>query len=659
MASPFSQSYARLAIRWRSVGILFVCWLLTQFAGIFSPPLLDDADSVHVEAVREMVLRHDYVTLYADGIRYFDKPPLPYWMGAAFAHVLGLHDWAVRLPLALSVLLLTLWIYWLAARLMYRGDNPELGDRAGLFAGLAFATCVGPYLFTRFFIPDVIVALWLTICADLVLRMINSVDKHGRAKWWQSAAFGLVCAACTLTKGLIGVVFPLAMLAGYLVVTAQVRKLWRMRAGLGTGVFLLAAVPWHWLAAVRNPASSAVQRGWFWFYFINDQLNRYLNKRIPRDYDKVPFLLFWGLLLVWLFPWGVFLPAVARRGWELWRARAKATADSSGRRGDLRSDSQESLAAPQTGGALRNDNRKSSLASRLTAWRVALRSPQTLFVVWTLVILVFFSFSTRQEYYTIPAVPPLCLLVGMFLAREPEGARWTRRAGMWSSTALAVVGVAVSAVCFYFAAVSRAPAPGTDLFTELQRHPQDYALSFGHFFDLTAESLGFFRLPLVLFGAGLGLGTLTAFLLRARRRYFLSNLTLAAAMLLVLSSAHRGLDVFYPILGSEPLAAVVNQNWQPDAQIVLDGEYSLASSLNFYTGHPLYMLNGRIDNLWYGSLFPDAPNRFYDDASFAPLWGGPRRIFVVTMKPERVAQLTAGGGRQLAFSGGKYLLVNH
>ncbi|MGD0649406.1 MAG: phospholipid carrier-dependent glycosyltransferase, partial [Acidobacteriaceae bacterium] len=46
---------------------------------LFTPPLLDDADSVHAEVAREMLLRHDYITLYANGVRYLEKAPLLYW----------------------------------------------------------------------------------------------------------------------------------------------------------------------------------------------------------------------------------------------------------------------------------------------------------------------------------------------------------------------------------------------------------------------------------------------------------------------------------------------------------------------------------------------------------------------------------------------------
>ena len=616
--------------KWPSLLLLFGTWVVTQFYGIFSPPLLDDADSVHVEAVREMVLGHNYVTLYADGVRYFDKPPLPYWMGAASVHIFGMHDWAIRLPLALSVLVLALYLYQLGSRLY--------GERAGLFSALVFSTSIGPYLFTRFFIPDIIVALWMTVAIDLMLRMENSASRYGKAKLWQPIAFGLVCAACTLTKGLIGVVFPVGVLVSYLVITGQWRLFSKMRPLVGAITYLIAAVPWHWLAAVRNPATSTVQKGWFWFYFINDQLNRYLDTRIPRDYDKVPLTLFWILLVLWLMPWGAWLPAAVLRGVKAAREWAVAW------RGQIAGE-------PAT---------SQSLRGRLLPWARALRSPQTLFVVWAMFILLFFSFSTRQEYYTIPAVPGLALLTGVFLAREERGDRDTQRAGLWCAASLLVIGGGTAVICFWFAAVSQTPPPGMDLFQALQQDPSHYALSFGHFFDLTKESLGFFRLPLLGTGIGLLVGSAAAFGFRLFRRPGAGNMALAASMVLVLMCAHRGLEIFYPILGSEPLAEVIVRDREPGATVVMDGEYTNESSLNFYTQQPVHMYNGRINGLWYGSLFADAPHVFEDDDSFNALWTGTGQVFFVSDHPERVKRLLAqsGRGKVLAESGGKYLLVN-
>jgi 4-amino-4-deoxy-L-arabinose transferase-like glycosyltransferase len=584
----------------RYIALLMLLWFLTQFAGIFSPPLLDDVDSIHTEAAREMITRHDYVTLYVDGIRYLDKPPLPYWLAAGGAHLFGMHDWAFRLPLALSVLVLTLYLFRFGARLY--------GERAGLYAACAFATCLGPYLFTRFFIPDVMVALWMTASADLILRMVDSVRRDGVARPWQVVLLALVCTAGMLTKGLIGIVFPAGLLVLYLVLIGELRMLLRMRCLLFSSVFLVTMLPWHILAWRHNQASGGA-KGWFWFYVVNDQINRYLNKRVPRDYDKVPLLTFWLLLVVWLLPWGVFLFGAARRWWQ-----------------------------------------------RRTAWRQG--GPTAMLLVWSLMILLFFSFSTRQEYYTLPAVPALALLVGRFLADSDSEPQLRKARGYYIS--LFAVAAVAACVCIALAIVAHKPAPGADLFSALQEHPEDYRLSFGHLFDFTTTAFGFFRAPLITMAASLLVATGLPLFLKVRGRSFAANVVLAIGMCGVLASVHEGLRIFYPILGSEPLAEAIQRHWTLDARIVIDGEYSNGDSINFYTGQPVYMLNGRVNNLWFGSLYADAPHRFEDDASFLDLWQGRSTIFFVTHDLRRTQQWqTIHGGHLIGSSGGKYVLQNH
>src|SRR5712692_854172 len=111
---PSASPAATANLRYKSLGLILLLWAVIYFAGIFTPPLLDDVDTVHAEAAREMVLRHDWVTCYTDGIRYLEKAPLMYWAVAASYEIFGVHDWSTRLPLILGVLALLLTVYGLA-----------------------------------------------------------------------------------------------------------------------------------------------------------------------------------------------------------------------------------------------------------------------------------------------------------------------------------------------------------------------------------------------------------------------------------------------------------------------------------------------------------------------------------------------------------------
>ena len=510
------------------------------------------------------------------------------------------------MPLVLGVLALVLATYRLG-RYVY-------GEAGGLYAGIALSTSLGLYIFTRFLIPEVLVALWLTLGYHFFLQSLEE-ERPSRFVCW---GFAATCALNVLTKGLIGLVFPAGAIGLYLLLTGNLRHLLRLRVISSTLVFLGIAAPWHILAALRNPPQGQA-RGFLWFYFINEHVMRFLGKRVPPGYDTVPLAIFWGLLLAWLLPWSAFLPQALRGVPARWR--------------ELRSKPGTPL-----------DRRQRA---------------NLLFFLWALVILGFFSFSTRQEYYTIPALPGMALLVGAWLARESGAAALEpdRRAGRISSTALFVFGVLGFVAGMYLLFVSHRPVPGADLADLLKKNPQEYNLSLGHVLDLTPQALGAFRVPLLGASLGLFLGTGLNWFLRRRGRPFAGNVALAAMMVVLLGCVHASFGTFSPILSSYNLAEVVRKQFRPGDVIVIDGEYSDASTLNFYTGIQVHVLHEPSGNLWYGAKFPDAPHIFETQESLAVLWNGPAEVFLWTDQ-EEPKELRGLRSFQLARSGGKFIFTN-
>ncbi len=582
--------------------VVAVLWLLlyASFA-LLRPPLLDDADSVHAEVAREMLARHDWITLYANGIRYLEKAPLLYWSMAGSFRLFGVHTWSARLPLALYTLALLLAVLALGRR-MFGSDG------SALLAAVVLLSSFGLFIFTRILIPDAILCLWLCVAMAAFWRSLEQPTRRN------AAAFGAACALGVLTKGLIGLVFPLVIVAAYLGMTRQPGHLRRWHPLTGLLIFLAIAAPWHIAVGIANPSvghpAGAMPtvgnvHGWFWFYFVNEHLFRYLNQRVPRDYDTVPLALFWGLLLVWLMPWSAFLLHALRR---------------------------VPLRRWQRGVPLNPTER-----ARL------------LLMVWAAVPLVFFSLSTRQEYYVLPSMPALALLLGDLLARSSNS-----RPAIRTAWALFAAAAAASAVALFFAL--HAPAPTGDLAAALSSHPGDYALSFGHFLDLSTPAMAFFRTPLLLTALALLAGTGAHLALRCRGYAHAATLALAGGSLLFLTAAHLALVTFSPVLSSASLARTLKPLLRDQDIIVINGEYESGSSLAFYTGRQVRILNGRSSNLWYGSFFPDAPAIFDDDASFARLWLGSRRVFVLT-DATHPPSLRAPGF-PVAQDGGKALLSN-
>lgn len=613
--SQTESSRASSSRRKLYVAILAVCWLLIYVVSLQNPPLLDDADTVHAEAARMMLVRHDWVTLYIDGnvnpvqsgVRYLEKAPLQYWATALAYKLFGISEWTTRLPLALTALALALFLLYFGGKLY--------GDPAGFYAALILLTSFGVYLFTRFFIPDLIIGLWITLAMFFFLRSREEFDagrKPSRLSCW---GFAAVCALAVLTKGLIGIVFPLGVVFFYLLLTGNLKHLLKLRLLSSALVFLLIAVPWHLLAGLRNPPAGQA-KGFFWFYFINEHVKRFLGTRYPKDYDTVPIFLFWGLLLVWLLPWSAFLPqAVAQ------------------------------------------------VPARVREWRAGLDQrgrANLLFGIWALLIFSFFSFSTRQEYYVVPTFPALALLMGGWLGREAESPADSRlrRSGRISSAILLGLGVLIFIVTVALVALSKPPRPGTDIATLLAEHPQDYALSMGHFLDLTPQALGAFRVPLAGTGIAFLLGTFFNWRLRRRGRCFAANLSLGAMMVAFLYCAHMGFMLFSPVMSSKPLALAIAHEYRPGDVIVINGEYEAGSSINFYTGEQVHILNHVNGNIWYGSLFPDVPPVFETDDSFRKLWQSPTRVFFWTQAEDIPAQRLTSPEYSVAQAGGKVVLSN-
>jgi 4-amino-4-deoxy-L-arabinose transferase-like glycosyltransferase len=591
------------------LGIIFVTWALIYLPALSTPGLLDDADSIHAEAAREMLLNHNWVTLYVNGIRYLEKSPLMYWWVAGSYKLFGVGEWQTRLPLALSVLGLGLSV-WIFARRF-------LSAEAGFYAALILITAPGIFVYTRFLIPDAIVAMWLTLCLYFFLVAYDQ-DKPER---WACWGFAIVVALNVLTKSLIGLAFPGMIIFVFLLLVGNFKKLLTMRPLSSTLVFLIVAAPWHVLAAIRSPAQpSGPEKGFLWFYFVNEQVLRYLNKRIPRDYDKVPLLLFWALVLAWLIPWFVFLfPALGEipRKVRRWREGLNARAEAN-----------------------------------------------LFFGVWAAVIMLFFSFSTRQEYYSLPVLPALALLTGGWMQRERESDFGTgvRRAGKIASLVLLVIGLLGFAAAMGVLAMTHPFPPGTDIGSVLVPHPGQYALSLGHMEDLTIEAFGLFRTPLWLVGFALLFGTGLNWIFRRRGASVKGNLALTGMMIVVLFCVHQGFVIFSPEVTSKNIALKIQKEYKPGDTIVINGKYEFGSTLNYYTGIELHVLNGRDGNLWYGSFFPGAPEIFEDNQSFTRLWQGEGRVFLFTedyLKDRALQDIDPKTVYVFARQGGKVVLTNH
>ena len=580
----------------RAWTLLLLVFAAVHVAALFAPPLLDDADATHAIAAQHMALSGDWVTLKVDGIRYLEKPPLPYWLAAADYHLFGYNVFATHLPLTLAVLGLAI-LAWQWGRRAY-------SDRAAFYAALSILTSVGVFLFTRIFIPEVLLALLLAFALYNFLIALED-DKPLRLYWtWAALALAM------LAKGLVAPVFFFAAAVPYLLLTGDWRRWRQLRLFSGILLFLAIAAPWHILAGLRNPGAGHPEgniptpgnvHGFFYFYFINEQVLRFLGRRYPVDYNKLPFVLYWSLHLVWLFPWSIYLPAVVQQAWTTRKRWLR------GVRPVLYSIAE----------------RPARFRSR-TNWLLAL---------YAAVILIFFSLSTNQEYYTYPVYFPLLLLTAGALASlesEPAGV------GKWltgAHAALALIGIvaAVALGCGLWS--SRALPSSSDIGALLaHRDVAGYTLSLSHVFDLTGPSFAALRLPAMLAAAGLLLGPVGAWVLRRQRHHFEATVSVAFTSAVFLIAAHIALVRFEPMLSSHAMADTINHIAKKgsDATLILYGDVADGSSLLFYTQRQALLVNGRVSSVLWGSNYADAPHVLISDADLLALWGsGPRRFLFV------------------------------
>ena len=589
---PFSRSTALLILLGLTLTIYVGC------AGW--PAVLDDADGGHAIAAREMLETGDWSVLHINGIRWLEKPPLHYWLVAASYKLFGQNAFTTRLPLALSVAGLVVMVYLFGRRFF--------GDRTGFYAGLIVATSIGTYMFTRIMIPEAIYALEFTATFYLFLCAWTGAIPL-RTGLWGAAA---LCGLAVLTRAMIGVLFPVAIMTIFVLITGMRYELRRLPVVSSVLVFLAIAAPWHIIAGIR--ASRAGAPGFFWFYFVNEQVLRALGWRYPHDYSAVPLVGWLAEHLLWLFPWSIFLPLAFR---DLPRWKERRSLDTQG---------------------------------------MAL-----MFVcVWAAFIMGFFTLTaSRMEYYSFSAWPAVALLLGRGIARaEQESPQWMRRL----QAGVAVVGALAAAILGWLVWASRDVVVKGDISDLLVLKDLDYyKVAMASFFDLTTKAFGALRVPAMLAALLFLTGFSAVYWMRRRGSTVGANVALAAVMGIFFAVANMAFVIFEPHMSSKPLAEDLLKYLKPDDVVVMYGEYYGGCSLPFYIHRKVYLYNGQYGGLEFGSYYPDAPKTFVDDQSFPALWNGQRRVFLFApkdMTQDVFVRLPHGTSYLVSAHGGKAIFVN-
>jgi 4-amino-4-deoxy-L-arabinose transferase-like glycosyltransferase len=267
-----------------------VLWFgFLELRGLYFPD-----EGRYAEIPREMLATGDWVTPQLNGVPYFEKPPLQYWMTAAVFAAAGPDEWTTRLSPAVAGFLSVLAVLFTARRLFSR--------RAGWMAAAVMGSCWGYFLGSQFVTLDMMLTAFMTgaLCAFLVAQDARA-DAQSRRRCMLLA--WALCALGVLTKGVVGIALPMLSLALYVAVSRDLGVLRRLHAGTGVLAFLAIAAPWFVLAELRNP-------GFADFFFVREHLMRYTQTVHHR---AGPWWYFIPVSVAFLMPW---LPAIAAAMWQ-------------------------------------------------------------------------------------------------------------------------------------------------------------------------------------------------------------------------------------------------------------------------------------------------------------------------------------------------------
>lgn len=271
---------------WKDLFILTLILGPILFGFLDLRPFAAPDEGRYVEIPREMVATGDYITPRLNGLKYFEKPPLMYWIQSFFIKAFGLKEWAMRLPLALMGLLGCFMVY-AAGRFLF--------DRAsGLISAAVLGSSLLYIVLAQLITLDMGVSFFLTAC---LLSFITAVHVQKKQRRWFMYAAAVFAALSVLAKGLIGLALPGLIVLVWLALTNNWKLLGHLYLPTSILLFFAIATPWHVLVSLKNPE-------FFDFYFINEHFTRFLTT-VHRRYQ--PFWFFIPVLIAGFLPWTSFM----------------------------------------------------------------------------------------------------------------------------------------------------------------------------------------------------------------------------------------------------------------------------------------------------------------------------------------------------------------
>jgi 4-amino-4-deoxy-L-arabinose transferase-like glycosyltransferase len=528
--------------------------------------VIDYDEGYYSQAALQMLQRSDWVTPHVNGVRFLEKPPLMYWLTAASFKILGVNEFALRFPTALAVIALV-WVVTLFAK-------RAAGNRAAVIAGLCVSCSAGTYLFTREALHDI----WLVLFITLSMYAFFAWHTNSQHSLRHALLFYASLAGAVMCKSLLGLVLPIVIVIVFFLLMREWPKWSEMHAVPGCLLFLGLAAPWHFIASMRNP-------DFLYSFFVNEQFLRFIGKHDP-PVQSLPLLAFWGLVLVWFFPWTAFLPAAF--------GAARKTAGSDER----------------------------ALAMMLFAWIG--------------VIMGFFSISARLEHYAFPILPALSLFAGLALSRiaNSRAAKWAVR-GLAFFALLTLAAGTGAAIWFW--------GSGRELTDSLSGpvgkiHDTDFSI----LSDIPPGMINDLFRPAAITIVALAIGFLAALWFERHHRRMQAVMSVAAAGIVLCGMIHWSLTICEDLISSKKFGVAVKNEALPGDRLIVIGDYESTNSISFYQPLHVEVFDGRAYDPVYGMKHHDAPRIRLSGQDFAEAWQSSTRVFALLPK-SRIAELKPGG----------------
>ncbi|MDP3182680.1 MAG: glycosyltransferase family 39 protein [Desulfobaccales bacterium] len=518
---------------WGGISLIILCLAFYLIPNIQLP--LTRAEAMYALIPQEMLNSGQWLTPTLNGALYLDKPPLLYWLNLLVYKIFGASAGVARLS-TLAFTLGEVWItYFIGLRLV--------GPRAAWLGGFILLSSIGFFAHHFQILTDHLVTLALAASLYFLLRWQEQPSRRWAALFYLSLVVGF------LSKGFIGLLFPILIGALYAWQQRQPRLITLFCSPWGLALAVTLVLPWFVLAEQAHP-------GFLKHHIINEQVLRFLGERHPPDINPFPIPGFWLFLGIWLMPWTVLLPEALYRFWR------------------------------ETGLGLRVHNQG------------------RLLLIWPAVIMVFFTLSTsRIEYYSLPALAPLALVLGWRTDQYLQTGKG--RSFFWGLLLIALLGLGVLFLLPYLeqlCAGNRREFIG--MFTLIKP---------------VARQATFWIPALALLGVWLG-----------RKRPWLTVTSYGALALVCIFFTFQTLNLLAPMLSDNLPGKYLRTQAGAEDLVVMEAieEFEYGASLAFYSDRRILMVQR--DGLpQFPYPVPPAEDYIISPDRLKQLWQGPRRVFLL------------------------------